>query len=217
MQSTGYQFQTQVYRFAPTTGSTVTIPDSPSDVTIIISPATDLASLTLAWSATPFDGQCVRVLCTKNITTLNHTGGSLNRSVNSMTASGDMNFVWDAGGSTWMSDGVTNAMFTSLVFTATVSGGAGNAVFYPTSDLTSTGTALFSSIQNVNPRFDSGDPNFGNAKPVISNVNKTVTINCKYQTFTGVVVLGISVLGASVVGNAPNGTVLTVVVTGILA
>lgn len=110
-----------------------------------------------------------------------------------------------------------NVAYDTKVFTATVAGGAGDAVFYATDTGLVGGTALFSSILAINARFDSGNPNLGNDKPVVSNGNKTVTIACKQQTFSGVTVLGINVLGSNTVGVAPNGTALTITVTGILA
>lgn len=204
-------------RFTPTTGQTITMPNTPGDQIIIVSPATDLAALTLAWASSPYDGQKVQLLFTKNITSLSHTGGSLNRSVSSAMASGDANFIYDATNSTWMSDGMTMSDTVSLVFAATTAGGAGNAVFYPTSDLTVNGTALFSSIKHVQPAFDVSNPNDAFAKPVVSNGNKTVTINCQRQVFNGVVILSINVLGSNTVSNAPNGIALTVLVHGVLA
>ena len=43
-------------------------------------------------------------------------------------------------------------------YTAIVAGGAGVATFYPTSNGTSGGTATFAVMKQINPRFDSGNP-----------------------------------------------------------
>lgn len=217
MGTKGYQFQTTIQRFTPTNGQTVTIPDSASDQIIIIAPSTDIAALTLAWPSTPYDGQVIRLVCTKNITALSHTGGTLNRNMSSFVASGDANFIWDATGNTWMSDGITVSPIVSLVFTASTAGGVGNAVFYPTSDLTVNGVALFSTIQHIQPAYDVANPNDAFGKPVVSNGNKTVTTNCQRQTFNGIVLLSTNILGSNTVANAPNGVALTFLVHGILA
>lgn len=204
-------------RVIPTTGQTVTIPDCDGDQIIIIAPATDLATLTIALPATPVDGQQIRILSTKNIAAVTHSGGALNRSISSMQASGDMNFVYDASGTTYMSDGATISQVISLPFSVLTAGGAGNAVFYPTSDGTVSGTALFASIQDINARLNVADPNVAVALPVVSNSNKTVTINCQKQTFNVISLLSTNLLGSATLGNAPNSVALTVLIHGILA
>lgn len=211
------QQKTTITRVVPTTGQTVTIPNTLGDQVIVIAPATDLAALTIAWPTTPYDGQAIRILCTKNVTAVSHSGGTLNRSVASIPATGDMNFVYDLGGTTYMCDGVTLSTIVSLPFTATTASGAGNAVFFPTSDGTSTGTALFSSFQDINVKIQSADPNIAIALPVVSNSNKTITINVQKQTFNIISLLSTNLLGSATLGNAPNGVVLTVLIHGVLA
>ncbi len=160
----------------------MTIPDSPSEQVIIIAPSTDLANLTIAWPPTPYDGQVIRVLSTKNITTLGHTGGNTNRAVNTIMASGDMSFVYDSVGATFMCTGATiSSNVVSLAFTVSTSGGAGNAVFFATDNGLVGGNALFVSIQSIQPLFDIGDPTTAFSKAVVSNGNKTITIPCRYD------------------------------------
>lgn len=206
----------KITRFIPTTGQTITIPDCLSDQIIIIAPATDLAALTIAWPATPYNGQCIRIVCTKNITVVTHTNGTLNRSVGSIIATGDMNFIYDLAATTYMCDGLTVSPVISLAFTATVAGGAGNCVFYATADGTSTGIALFSNIQSIQPSFDVADPLKAFSKPVISNSNKTITTLCQISQQNLVTILGISVIGSTSLVAAPNATALTFLVHGTL-
>lgn len=206
-----------ITRVTPSSGDTVTIPDGVGDVTLVVAPAADLATMTLAWPSAPFNGQVIRILFTKAITALSHSGGSLNRSIPAVPISGDMTFVYDAGGSTYMCSGVTLSPIVSLAFTASTAGGAGNAVFYATDSGLVGGTALFSSIQDVTTKFDVAEPNIAAAKAVVSNGNKTVTINCQKQAFNGITLLSTNILGSVTVGNAPNSVALTVLIHGILA
>lgn len=214
---TTYQRRATVSRFIPTTGQTVTIPDTLGDQIIIIAPATDLSAMTIAWPVTPVNGQQIRILSTKNIASISHSGGSLNRSISSCQSGADMNFIYDLAATVYMCDGVTLSQVVSLPFSATTASGAGNAVFFATDSGLVGGTALFASIQSIQAVVDVADPNVAIAKPVVSNSNKTITINCQKQTFNGVTVLGISVLGSNTVANAPNGVVLSVLIHGILA
>lgn len=105
----------------------------------------------------------------------------------------------------------------TLLFTASIAGGAGDVVFYPTTTGLVGGTALFSSIVNVQPVFDIADPLKAFSKPVVSNANKTITTNCKISQQNLVTILGISVVGSTTLANAANATALTFLVTGVLA
>jgi hypothetical protein len=212
-----FQQKASINAFVPVSGGTVTIPDKVGDQIVVIKPAADLATLTIAWPSNPYDGQVIRILCTKNISDLLHTGGTLNRSVPYIPATGDMTFVYDASSSTFMSSGITLSTVVSLPFTVSTTGGSGNAAFYPTNTGLVDGTALFSSIQDVTAKPDIADPNIGLAKAVVSNGNKTITINVQKQTFNIVTVLATNVLGSLTLGAAPNGVSLTVYVHGILA
>lgn len=208
------QIKTSITRFTPTTGQTITIPNTLGDQIIIIAPATDIAALTIAWSSTPYAGQCIRILSTKNITALTHSGGTLNRSVNSFQSCCDANFIWDATGSTWMCDGMTISPAVSLPFTGTVTNG--DCIFYPTDSGLVGGNALFSSIQYITSIFDVADPLKAFSKPVVSNSNKTVTVNCKISVQNLVTILGISVIGSTTLTSAPNGTALSFLIYGTL-
>lgn len=209
------QQKTTITRFVPTTGGTIAIPNTIGDQVIIIAPANDLATLTISWPSTSYDGQAIRILSTKNVAAISHSGGTLNRSINSTMAGGDMNFVYDLGGATYMCDGATLSSIVSLPFTGTVT--TGNCVIFITDSGLVGGNALFVSIQNIQPSFDVANPNDAFSKPVVSNSNKTLTTNCQRQTFTGVTVVGINVLGSVGLGNTPNGTALSFLVHGILA
>lgn len=128
-----------------------------------------------------------------------------------------MNFVYDLGGTTYMSNGLTTSITVSLPFTGTVAGGAGNCVIYATDSGLVGGNALFSSIQSVVPAFDVADPLKAFSKAVVSNANKTVTINCKSSQQNLVTILGISVIGSTTLINAADSTALTFLIHGVLA
>lgn len=191
------------------------MPNTSGDMILVLAPSTDLASLSLVWPATPYDGQVIRILSTKNIALLTHSGGSLNRSVASLPATGDVTFVYDSGGSTYMCSGVTLSTVVSLSFTGTIAGGAGDCVVYATDSGLVGGTPIFASIRNVQPSFDVADPLKAYAKPVVSGV--TVTTNCKISQQNLVTILGISVVGSTTLANAANGTALTLLIHGVLA
>lgn len=211
------QLKASVTRFTPASGDTIAIPNDVGDQYIIIAPTADIATLTITWPSTPYNGQNVFLLSTKNITTIGHTGATLNRPYASAIASGNAAFTWDAAGSAFMCTGITQSGIVSLPFTVSTAGGAGNAVFYPTSDSTSTGTALFSSFQDINVKVQVADPNIAIALPVVSNSNKTITINIQKQTFNVISLLATNLLGSATLGNAPNGVALTVLIHGVLA
>lgn len=113
-----------------------------------------------------------------------------------------------------LSSGSLNAL---LVFTGTISGGAGNIVFYATDNGLVGGNALFSSIVSIQPILDIADPLKAFSKPVVSNGTKTITTNCKISNQNLVTILGISVVGSTTLANAPDSTALTFLVTGVLA
>jgi len=96
--------------------------------------------------------------------------------------------------------------------TATTTGTAGVAVFYLTSDKTSTGTALYTNITYVNPVVNDLNANYTYGW-TISGDKKTLTVSAKSATPTGVIaLLGISILGAPV--NVSAGTNISVLVKG---
>lgn len=217
MFSQGYQFVPQIHRFVPSSGDTVTIPNCPSDMVVIIAPPADIASLTIQWPSTPYNGQVIRILSTKNIASVTSSGATLNRSVPSFMATGDATYIYDSAGSTYMCGGMSATSTASLAFSATVAGGSGNAVFYPTSNGLSGGTPLFASIQVVQPLINVPDPYKAFGLPSVSPDMKTVTTNVKINSASLVQILGINVISGFTLNNAPDGTALSFLVHGLLA
>lgn len=92
---------------------------------------------------------------------------------------------------------------------------SGNAVFYLTSDGTSTGTALYptgAQVDSIQLRCDneaSAPCSFGT--PALSNSNKTVTVAVNKTTGVNVALVGLTLLGAPA---AANGTVVKMTVLG---
>lgn len=98
---------------------------------------------------------------------------------------------------------------------AVVAGGAGNATFYITSDLTSTGTARATAIDLDTVMARTEDNTGQYAFGVVSSPNvKTVIVNVFKQAFTGAVVLGINLLGSVSNAAAANGTVVKMTLDG---
>jgi hypothetical protein len=108
-----------------------------------------------------------------------------------------------------MSLGLTATGIADYTNAATVSGGAGSSVFYLTSDKTATGTALYSTINAVNPIVNDSASNYTYGW-TISTDKKTLTVTTKSNT-TGLAGLLNVLLPASAVA---NGTVVNVVVKG---
>lgn len=107
-------------------------------------------------------------------------------------------------------DYIKNKPLPDYTNTVAVAGGAGNAVFYITSDKTSTGTALYTNITHVNPIVNDSSTNFTYGWSY-NPTTKALTVNSKAGV-TGIVILGISLLGAPV--NVANGTNIQVLVKG---
>jgi len=94
-----------------------------------------------------------------------------------------------------------------IIFTDSVTTSGGSATFYPTSNRTSTGTALCSYISG-----DSFQPNYRDSSGVYTPGAVTVAGNLKSisqtfgkQTFVGLVVLGLNVLGSASNPAIPDG------------
>lgn len=94
-------------------------------------------------------------------------------------------------------------------------GGAGNATFYLTSDLTSSGTARATAIDldSVTPRTEDNASQYAWGAITSPNI-KTVIVNVFKQAFAGAVVLGINLLGSVSNAAAPNGVVVKIVLDG---
>lgn len=97
----------------------------------------------------------------------------------------------------------------------TVTGGAGNATFYVTSDLTSGGTARATAfdLDSISVRTEDSTGQYAFGAITSPNI-KTLIVSVFKQAFSGVVVLGISVLGAVANSAAPNGTVVKLQLDG---
>jgi hypothetical protein len=98
---------------------------------------------------------------------------------------------------------------------AVVTGGAGNATFYVTSDLTSSGTARATAIDldTVMVRTEDNTQQYTFGTVTSPNV-KTVIVNVFRQVFSGIVVLSLNVLGSVASNAAPNGTVVKMTLDG---
>jgi len=97
-----------------------------------------------------------------------------------------------------------------IIFTDSVTTLGGSATFYPTSDRTSTGTALCTYISG-----DSLQPNYRDSTGVYTPGAVTVAGNLKSisqafgkQAFAGLVVLGLNVLGSASNPAIPDGVVV---------
>ncbi len=100
---------------------------------------------------------------------------------------------------------------TDYVNTATVAGGAGNSVFYLTSDKTSTGTALYTTVTYVNPIVNDSNVNYSYSWSYNAGT-KALTVNTKAAVGLNVALVGLTLLG--VPSNVANGTSVQVFVKG---
>jgi hypothetical protein len=99
-----------------------------------------------------------------------------------------------------------------LPFKVVVSGG--NAVFHLTNDGTSSGTALFSGIPNLDSMqltAEEADSPHTFGTPVLSNSNKTLTVPVKKSGGINVALVGLTLLGAPV---AANGSTIRLLIAG---
>lgn len=96
-------------------------------------------------------------------------------------------------------------------YTSTTTTTSGNAIFYLTSDGTSTGTALYTNITYVQPVVNDATLNYTYGW-IISVDKKTLTINTKVSTGINIALLGLTLLGTP--ANVPNGTIVSVLVKG---
>lgn len=104
-----------------------------------------------------------------------------------------------------------------IIFTDNVTvASAGNGVFYLTSDHTSSGTALCSSIilNSVRGGTVDGQGNYNPGQPTVAS-NKTITIPYTKQSANGITLLSTTVLGSITFPATPNATVITLFAIGI--
>lgn len=118
--------------------------------------------------------------------------------INGVTQDLSANRTWTVGG---IADYYNTATTTS-----------GTATFYLTDNKLSTGTALYSQINYVNPLVNNVNGNYTFGWTVSPDL-KTLTVQSRVATNTAVIALiGISVLGSTV--QVPNGTTIQVLVKG---
>lgn len=103
----------------------------------------------------------------------------------------------------------TNTDYTN---SASVSGGAGQAVFYLTSDKTSTGSALYpTGLDVVLPIINDANNNYAYGWSY-NSTTKALTVTAKQSAATFISLLGVSLLGAP--ANVANGTTINIFVKG---
>lgn len=107
--------------------------------------------------------------------------------------------------------GTPNIPIPDYTNSGVVAGGAGNVVFYITSDKTSTGTALYTNINYVAPIVNDSNVNYTYGWSY-NPTTKALTVNVKSATGINVAVLGLTLLGLPT--NSPNGTSVQVLVKG---
>lgn len=95
--------------------------------------------------------------------------------------------------------------------TAAVAGGAGNAVFYLTSDKTSTGAALYTNVTYVSPIVNDSTVNYTYGWSYNAGT-KALTVNVKQATGINVALLSLTLLQTP--NNVANGTSVQVLVKG---
>lgn len=206
-----------VQTIVPTTGQTITLPDSDAGNLLILANTATIAALTINAPPNPVNGQLMTILFAGAVTTLTMAGGTLKYNPGSANANSYVRYIYDFVNGVWMDAGhdVTNqiatvaALYRGKPFSVTTT--SGSVVIYLTDTGLVGGNPLFSSIDYVHLDFVSNDPNFGKSY-VLSGV--TLTITAVKQSFSGVTVVGINVLGSVAIAAAANGTALTVLVQG---
>lgn len=106
------------------------------------------------------------------------------------------------------------ALLKKSVYKATVAGGAGVATFYTDSNGDGTGTALHPNLTAdlCTGVVDGVSDQYAPQTPVVASDKKSVTVNFKKLTASGVTVVGITVVGSLTYANAANGLVAKLVV-----
>lgn len=122
---------------------------------------------------------------------------------------------WDAGS---FKNGTPNTG-DMIIFTdnTTVTGGSGVATFYLTSDHTSSGTALCSSIlvNSLQGSWVDSSGNYNPGQPTVAGNLKSVTIPSTKQAATGITLLSTTVIGSVTYPASPNGTTVVLFAIGI--
>jgi hypothetical protein len=95
-----------IFTNSPTNGSTINLPamapqPGPQTLYVILQPASALASLTLNLPPAPNDGSELIIFCTKAVTSLTLTGGTVNNAPTSLPALTQVSIIWSAQFSVW--------------------------------------------------------------------------------------------------------------------
>lgn len=93
-----------IQRVTPTTGTTVTINQRYAPIqNILLIPAGTLASLTLTFPLTPFDGQTIKFTSIQTITalTLNGNGATISGAITTINSNGFAEYVYSSTDTTW--------------------------------------------------------------------------------------------------------------------
>lgn len=106
---------------------------------------------------------------------------------------------------------ITGVPIADYYNTANTAGGSGNVVFYLTSDKTSTGTALYTNINYVNPIVNDASTNYTFGWTYNSGT-KALTVNVKAAVGINVALLSLTLLG--VPSNVADGKTVSVLVKG---
>lgn len=131
--------------------------------------------------------------------------GSITNEIQTLSISGS-NLSLSSGGGT-----VSLPIPVDYTNTVSVAGGAGNAIFYLTSDKTSTGTALYTNVNYVNPIVNDSTVNYTYGWSYNAGT-KALTVNVKQAVGINVALVGLTLLG--IPSNAPNGTSVQILVKG---
>lgn len=91
----GYKFNSEITRFTPATGDTITIPDSQAEVIAIVAPAGTIATLTIAMG-TAYNGRRIIIVSTQIITAITVTGGTLINSLTTLALGGKVSYIYDS-------------------------------------------------------------------------------------------------------------------------
>lgn len=102
-------------------------------------------------------------------------------------------------------NGATTTTEKRITFSGTTASGA--VTFYLTSDGTSGGSALCTTIHQVNVYANDPSNTFGLGH-TITNSNKNLNITANVRTFTSTVVLGVTLLGSSSLTASTDGTAI---------
>ncbi len=93
---------TAVQYATPTTGSTVTSDGSPQ---LILNPGGALLALTIAFPASPADGQIFKFCSTQAVTTLTLSGGTIAGALTTIATNGFASYVYSSSAAEWVRNG----------------------------------------------------------------------------------------------------------------